>query len=174
MTSAATVQGSENFAAYGLAGRAGSPGPPQTIGTASGWTRAWIAATSSGPNGARAIASRTAPTVACERRQAGYGLIPIRVVSHRSPSPSTMDAGSAGCADSASNTPCGPSKTVCGPLSPAAASRAAMMPDCAAKPGCRRFVAAPVPRKASSPPAWLPAIPSASAARAAVQPSSAR
>ena len=144
----------------------------QTTGAESGWTTAWTLATSSGPNGRCSIASRTAPIVACESWHAAYGLMPMRVVSQRSPSPATMDAGSAGFAESASNTLCGPSKTVSGPVAPAAASRAAMIPDCDANPGWSCLVDAPVPRKASSPPAWLPAMPSAFAARSASSPSS--
>ena len=44
------------------------------------------------------------------------------------------------------------------------------MPDCEAKPGWSCLVEAPVPRKASRPPAWLPAMPSAFAARSASSP----
>ena len=95
----------------------------------------------------------------------------IRVVSHRSPSPSTIDRRvSDGAGRRARRrAPCGPSNTVAGPVAPAAASRAARIPDCDASPGCSCLVDAPVARNSSSPPAWLPAMPSAFDGRGAVE-----
>ena len=45
-----------------------------------------------------------------------------------------------------------------------------MIPDCAARPGCSCLVEEPVARNSSSPPAWLPAMPSALTVVAASRP----
>ncbi len=54
-----------------------------------------------------------------------------------------------------------PSKTCAGPVTPARASKAAVIPLCADHPECRNLVSVPSTRHSRSPPAKLPAIPAA-------------
>ena len=86
----------------------------------------------------------------------------IRVASQRSPRPVESPRRHRVRASArAAYRPRSPSSTEAGPSAPAAASRAARMPDCEASPGCSCLVDEPVARNSSSPPAWLPAMPRA-------------
>ena len=96
----------------------------------------------------------------------GNGLNDELRLSQCVPRPSAMRPkffGTAGSCRCEAKSPKRPSKTFGGPVTPAPASSAAVIPLCAANPECRNFVCVPSTQHSRSPAAQLPAVPAAQA-----------